>query len=130
MVAREESYKDQERDEEETGYGRGGGKKKPVQMDGKIKTNTVMFIPSTRGGILTKMMREREFEIFKITKFKLKMQEAGGIQLARLFSTDLARGEYREREDCHPCNLERRNLEFPQPRDPQPRDPQPRGSVT
>ena len=42
--------------------------------------------------MLTRLMRERELELAKITRFKVKMQEAGGIQLARLFSTDLARG--------------------------------------
>ena len=47
-----------------------------------METSTVMFIPSTRGGLLTRMMREREFELSKITKFKVKMQEAGGIQMA------------------------------------------------
>ena len=31
------------------------------------------------------------------------MQEAGGIQLARLFQTDLASSEHCGREDCHPC---------------------------
>ena len=31
------------------------------------------------------------------------MQESGGIQLARLFSTDLAKGEHCKRDDCHPC---------------------------
>jgi hypothetical protein len=46
------------------------------------------------------MMREREFELSEITKFE--MQEAGGIQLARLFSTELAKGESCGREDCHP----------------------------
>ena len=70
-----------------------------------MQTSTVMFIPSTRGGMLTKMMRDREFELSKIIKFKVKMQEAGGIQLARLFSSDLARGESSGREDCHPCRI-------------------------
>jgi hypothetical protein len=104
VMAREEWYKDQEKTEEGPRYGGKGGKKKPSQKDGKIQTSTVMFIPSTRGGMLTKMMREREQELSKITKFRVKMQEAGGIQLARLFSTDLARGESCGREDCHPCN--------------------------
>ena len=81
----------------------GGKRKKAFQQDRKMETSTVMFIPSTRGGLLTRMMREREFELSKITKFKVKMQEAGGIQLARLFSTELAKGESCGREDLHPC---------------------------
>ena len=81
----------------------GGKRKKISQQDGKIQTTTVMFIPSTRGGLLTSLMWERELEKAKITRFRVKIQEAGGIQLARLFSTDLARGEPCGREDCNPC---------------------------
>jgi hypothetical protein len=33
-------------------------------------------------------MKEREFELSKITKFKVKRQEAGEMQLARVFSTE------------------------------------------
>jgi hypothetical protein len=62
-----------------------------------------MFIPSTRGGLLTRLMKERELEMAKITRFRVKMQEAGGIQLARLFSTGLAKCEPCGREDCNPC---------------------------
>ena len=68
-----------------------------------MQTTSVMFIPSSRAGLLTKMMREREQELSKITRFKVRMQESGGIQLARLFSTDLAKGGHCKRDDCHPC---------------------------
>ena len=76
-------------------------RKKISQQDGSIQTTTVMFIPSTRGRLLRRLMQEREMA--KITRFRVKMQEAEGIQrkLARLFSTDLARGEPCGREDCH-----------------------------
>ena len=75
-----------------------GGKRKGFQKDGKkdevkLETTTVMFIQSTRGGLLTKMMREREMELSRITKFKVKMQESGGIKLAGLFTTDLAKNQ-------------------------------------
>ena len=40
----------------------------------------------------------------RITRFRVKYQEAGGIQLARLFSTDLAKGESCQREDCPHCS--------------------------
>ena len=69
----------------------------------KIETTTVMFIPSTRGGLLTKMMRERECELSRITKFRVKMQESGGIKLANLFSTGLAKNQPCGRQDCPPC---------------------------
>jgi hypothetical protein len=63
-----------------------------------------MFVPSTKGGILTKMLRENEPEMIRITKFKVKFQEAGGIKLAGLFSTNLSKGEHCQRQDCVPCN--------------------------
>ena len=68
-----------------------------------MQTTTVMFIPSTRGGLLIRMMKDREVEMARITRFKVRMQEAGGIQLERLFQTDLASSEHCGREDCHPC---------------------------
>jgi hypothetical protein len=39
----------------------------------------------------------------KMTRFKVRYQEAGGIQLARLFSTDLGKGRPCGREECQPC---------------------------
>ena len=35
----------------------------------------------------------------------VKMQEAEGLQIARLFSTDLAKGEHCGRKDCHLCTI-------------------------
>jgi hypothetical protein len=70
----------------------------------KIKPTTVLFVPSTKGGILTKMLRENEEEMVRITQFRTKIQEAGGIKLAGLFSTNLSRGAHCQREDCQPCN--------------------------
>ena len=69
----------------------------------KIEEITVKFIPSTRGGLLTRMMREREAEMSRITRFKVKMHESGGIQLAILFSTDLAKGQPCGRHVGQPC---------------------------
>ena len=110
VMAKESWYMDKEPTEED---GQAGSKKRGrrivFQKDGKVKdeerieTSTVMFIPSTRGGLLTRMMREREAEMSKITRFKIKMQESGGIQLARLFSTDLANGQHCGRQNCQPC---------------------------
>jgi hypothetical protein len=58
---------------------------------------------------LTKMMRDNEKELAKITRFRVKFQEAGGIQLAMMFSTDLAKGEACQREDCPPCTSKEEN---------------------
>ena len=62
-----------------------------------------MFIPSTKRGLLKKMMREREIELSRITKFRVKMRESGGLKLAGLFSTDLAKNQPCGRLDCPPC---------------------------
>jgi hypothetical protein len=84
VMAKEDWYRDGTGEKEGLGGSKMGGKRKKIsQQDGKIQTNTVIFISSTR--------------------FRVKMQEAGGIQLARLFSNDIARGEPYGREDCHPC---------------------------
>ena len=108
VMAKDDWYTDKEAtaDDDQAGANR-GGRMRSFQTDGnrktdvKIETSTVMFIPSTRGGLLTSMMRERETEMSRITRFKVKMQESGGIQLARLFSTDL--GQPCGRQDCQPC---------------------------
>ena len=62
-----------------------------------------MFVPSTRNGVLIKALKEAETEMSKITRFQVRYQEAGGIQLARLFSTDLGKGLPCGREECHTC---------------------------
>ena len=49
-----------------------------------------------------KMMKKEE-ELAPITKFRMKIQEAGGTKLARMFPTDLAAGEPCGRQDCQPC---------------------------
>ena len=72
MKAKEDWYLDKEDTAEDDQAGtKRGGMKKGAQKDGnrkketKIETSTVMFIPSTRGGLLTRMMREREVELSK-----------------------------------------------------------------
>ena len=81
--------------------GKSGGRRQPFLKDGKDKT--VIFVPSTKDGKLTKMLKEKEEELAKLTKFKIRYQEAGGTKLAMMFSTDLAAGEACGREDCQPC---------------------------
>ena len=70
----------------------------------KVKTSTVMFIPSSKGGLLAKMMKDNEDGLAEMTRFRVKIQEAGGTKLARMFSTDLGAGEPCGRENCQPCN--------------------------
>ena len=71
-------------------------------VDGK-QTTTVMCIPSTKGRVLTSMLKEKEEEMVRITKFRVKYQEAGGVKHARMFSTNLAAGEACGRMECQSC---------------------------
>jgi hypothetical protein len=64
---------------------------------------TVVFVPSTRGGMLTRKLREREEVLAGITGFKIRFQEAGGSQLGNMFSTDLGKGNHCGRK-CPPCD--------------------------
>ena len=108
-MAKDDWYTDKESTTDGQAGASRGGRMKGIQKDGnkktdvKIETTTVMFIPSTRGGLITSMMRESETKMSRITRFKVKMQESGGIQLARLFSTDLTKGQPCGRQDCQQC---------------------------
>ena len=42
-------------------------------------------------------------KLAKLTGFRIKMQEAGGMKLSMLFSTELAKGEHCGRAGCPPC---------------------------
>ena len=53
----------------------------------------VMFIPSTKNVTLIMALKEAETDMSNITRFRVRYQEAGGIHLARLFSTDLGKGQ-------------------------------------
>ena len=86
--------------------------RKPFQQAGKpkkkagIKASTVMFVPNTRNGTLLKMMREKEESLVELTGFRVSYTEAGGTQLGRMFSTNLATNQPcgRSSKDCIPCS--------------------------
>ena len=65
-----------------------------------------MFVPSSKGGILVRKLREREEILAELTGFRIKYQEAGGTQLKSMFSTYLGRGAHCGRGNCHPCSME------------------------
>ena len=65
---------------------------------------SVIFVPSTRGGGLTRKMRETEVELAKLTGFSIKFQEAGGTQMLRMFNTNLGGGLHCGRKPCPPCD--------------------------
>ena len=65
---------------------------------------SVIFVPSTRGGILKRKLREREDELARLTGFSIKFQKAGGTQMLRMFSTNLSGGLHCGRKSCPPCD--------------------------
>jgi hypothetical protein len=69
----------------------------------KITTSTVMFVPSTSNGVLIKALTEAETDMSKMTRLQVRYQEAGVIQLASMFSTDLGKGKPCGREECCTC---------------------------
>ena len=95
-------YKDVRAQNETSKGGKRKGKKR-FQKDGNIQTGTVVFVPSTKGGILTRKLREREEVLAGLTGFRIRFQEAGGTQLANMFSTDLAKGKHCGRKVCPTC---------------------------
>ena len=82
----------------------GRSRSKKMNRNPEIKDESVIFVPSTRGGILTRRLREREVELSKTTGFGIKFQEAGGTQMIRLFNTNLGGGLHCGRKPCPPCD--------------------------
>ena len=78
--------------------------RRPARKPQRIKTTTVMFIPSTRGGVLLRLMQDNEERLAPITQFRIRYLEAGGRKLGEFFSTDLGRGLHCGRQECHCCN--------------------------
>jgi hypothetical protein len=79
--------------------------KKTCQKAGKVATTTVIFVPNTKGGTLTRKLKEREDELSNVTGFRIRFQEAGGRQLKNLFNTDLGSGLHCGRTPCPPCDM-------------------------
>jgi hypothetical protein len=67
VMASERWYKDNETTEDETKTNGRGKRKEKFRKDGneRMQTTSVMFIPSSWGGLLTKMKRKREQELSK-----------------------------------------------------------------
>ena len=69
------------------------------------ENNTVVFVPSTKGGTLIRSLKEDEDRMAEITGFRIKFQEAGGNILANAFNTNLGSGQPCGRKDCPPCEV-------------------------
>ena len=103
MLARNNWYEDKTGEKEGTGL-KDGKRRKMDMKDGRdVPTSTVVFVPPSKGGKLLGMLKDKEDELARITKFRVRYQEAGGTKLGLMFSTDLGAGEGCGRNDCQPC---------------------------
>ena len=67
----------------------------------KNTTNsTVIFVQSTKGGLLVGKLREDEDRMAGVTGFRIKFQEAGGSKLIDSFDKDLGKGQHCGRKPC------------------------------
>ena len=65
---------------------------------------TVVFVPSTKGSLLIKSLREDEDKMEELTGFRVKYQEAGGSVLSNAFNKNLGAGKECGRKECPVCN--------------------------
>ena len=72
-------------------------------MKSKTDNSTVVFVPSTRGGILLSSLKEEEDKMAEMTGFRIKYQEAAGSILANAFNKNLGIGQPCGRKNCPPC---------------------------
>ena len=87
---------------------RSGGKKmfKKSSQDGEIsKIKSVIFIPHTPNSELSKLLKEKEIELEKVTGDKLKIVEKSGTKIEDILTkTDPWKGSDCRRENCFLCN--------------------------
>ena len=109
LLGKKNWYKDKKQEELEMDGKIPQGRKDKVKKAGKVECSTVVFVPNTRGGTLTRKLRERETVMKERTGFGIRFQETGGSQLKNAFSLELGRGNHCGRE-CPPCasNVEKR----------------------
>ena len=69
----------------------------------KVYLETVIFVPSTRGGILVRKLRDRDETLAGITGFGVRLQEAVGTRLMNMFNTNLGKGLHCGRTPYPPC---------------------------
>jgi hypothetical protein len=64
----------------------------------------LVFIPSTKGGLLVGKLREEEDRMAAFTGFRVKFQEAGGSKLIDSFEKDWDKGKHCGRKPCPLCD--------------------------
>ena len=79
------------------------GKEKEISLDSKkITTSSVMFVQSTKAGMLVNKLKKSEIIMSVMTDFKVNYSEAGGTPLGTMFNVDLGKGLHCERDYCPP----------------------------
>ena len=79
------------------------------RKDKKIETenltpSSVLFIDRTEGGILAKRLKEKERELNKVSKKKVKIVEKNGDQIGQILTSSNPWGEERcDRKECLSC---------------------------
>ena len=82
--------------------------RRAFQKDGKAgrskdtTNNTVVFVPSTKGGLLVRKLMDEDDKMAVLTGVRVKFQEAGGSKLVNCFEKDLGKGQYCGRKRCPP----------------------------
>ena len=78
---------------------------KEISMESrKMCTSSVMFVQSTKAGILVNNLKKGELVMSEMTGFKVNYSEAGGTPLGNMFNVDLGKGLHCGREYCPPCD--------------------------
>ena len=62
----------------------------------------MLFVPNSHKGVLIKKLEILEPQLTRLTGYKARLVEAGGLPMSRLFSLDLSDGLC-HRVDCHVC---------------------------
>ena len=70
----------------------------------KNTPSTVLFVPNSNQGVLLSNLEKVEPMLARLSGYSVKLVEAGGIALSRLFSVDLSSGRC-HRADCAVCDF-------------------------
>ena len=78
--------------------------KKPL-----LRPSTVLFVPNSNQGILLDRLKHAEPMLSRLTGYSVRLVEASGVPLSRLFSLDLSDGRC-HRLDCVVCENHKQAL--------------------
>ena len=109
-------YKTKKSGEREKPYeNRGGKTKRKINKSGTKNTvKAVVFVPRTRGGELARELRDKEYELEKLTGYRLKIVERAGVSLERLLhQSNPWQGEICGRDSCMLCQTKLTSEEQP-----------------